>query len=69
MDDHSEDMQLMANYGFSQRVISDCLQKMYPGSRGLSERSVRRFFKQNKIHKPSQSRVNEIVGESIGQVR
>lgn len=55
--------------GNSYKAISLELQKLYPHiSRGLSERSVRRYAKDNNLRVLADQDVREVVEESISEV-
>ena len=51
--------------------ISLEMQQLYPGVRGLSSRSIRRFCSERRIHYSSQlssAQVEELVEQSVAQV-
>ena len=56
--------------GNTYRQISLHLKQQYPQvSRGFSERSVRRYVKENDLKEAVKSDVVEAVRESVGEVR
>ena len=58
------------NKGTHKEIASD-LQQLFPNSRGLSERSVRRFCSLKGIHYASRlsaPEVNEVVESAVSQV-
>lgn len=58
-------------HGKTHEQISLELQQLYPGSSGLSARSVRRFCSQRNIHWSSQldeSELDSVVEQAVSQV-
>ena len=56
--------------GMSHREISKELKSRFPHAvKGLSERSVRRFCQKHCLHKPCSADIDEIVRDSVLEVR
>ena len=53
----------------SHKKISEELQGRFPAMKGLSERSVRRFCLKHGLHKPRGADLDEIVKDSVKEVR
>jgi hypothetical protein len=57
---------------WSHSRVSDYLQQTYPGTRGLSLRSIQRFCSAKGIHRTSRlddTQVDEVVSEAVNMVR
>ncbi len=57
--------------GYTHRDVSSELAQAYPGMRGVSTRSVRRFCAEREIHysgRLSHQQVGELVEQSVSQV-
>lgn len=53
----------------SHKEISDIFKSMYPGVRGLSERSVKRFCsKHNMTSRKSQEEINRLTASAVREV-
>ena len=49
--------------------VSDYLKTEYPNSRGFSERTVRRYYKENEIlSRTDTNEVNRMVADAVSQV-
>ncbi len=49
-------------------TISNTLKTRFPGIRGFSARSVRRFCSENGIHKPDSAQVDAVVECAVTEV-
>ena len=54
--------------GMTYKEISARLQQACPQVRGLSERSVRRFCKENGIEKMNDAEVDDVIEEVVEEV-
>ena len=57
--------------GKSYREISECLHTMFPGYRGFSDRSIRRFCEKRGIHRSARlkgSDLNRVVATAVKEV-
>ena len=55
----------------SYKEVSEALQQRYPGLKGLSDRSVRRFCRQHGIHatsRLSQTELARVISSAVCQV-
>ena len=59
----------MVLQGMTHREISEEFASRFPAMKGLSERSVRRFCQKQGIHKPRGADLDEIVRDSVEEVR
>lgn len=55
--------------GMTHMEISTELKGKHPGMKGLSERSVRRFCQEQGISKPRDRELDDIVEDSVREVR
>lgn len=63
-----DDVKVMVHKGMTHKQISAELQIRFPGIRGLSERSVRRFCEKYGIHKPRGLELDRLVEEAVQEV-
>ncbi len=64
-----EEVKELVFKGLTHQQISETLQARFPQiSRGLSERSVRRFCSQHSIHKPTGVELDSIVEDAVSEV-
>ena len=56
---------------FTHKKLSDTLQQAFPGERGFSERSVKRFCNEKSIRKTTnldEQELDEVVAQAVTQV-
>ena len=54
--------------GSTYEQVSEKLQKLNPGKKGLSARSVRRFCHRENITKMTEEEIDDTVGQSVCEV-
>lgn len=63
-----DEVKEMVKQGFTHRNISEIYQSRFPGKKGFSQRSVRRFCHTHGIIKPKDDVLDMIVRESVKKV-
>ena len=65
---NEDEVQMMVYKGMTHKQISAELQIRFPGTRGFSERTVRRFCERHGIHKPRGLKLDQLVEEATQEV-
>ena len=65
---NEDEVQMMVYKGMTHKQISAELQIRFPGTRGFSERTVRRFCERHGIHEPRGLKLDQLVEEATQEV-